>query len=444
MEFWIRQKTRKEKKMKGKLTFLFVSVLLILTSTSIFAQLVEDNFEYVAGSPITNYGWTANGNPGVNTILVVEPGLDFPCYAGSGIGNACALNSSGPDAFKFLTHSINTGRAFVSFMVKVSEAQTGDYFFHLSDSTGGFNSDIGRVYAKDSSGKFAFGLNKEGNNNEVWTPAQYTYDSTYLILMIYKFVPGNDNDLVSLIILSDCPPLLEPVATLGPTGLGQDDLPEVGKVTLRQGSESHAPTLIIDGIYANTTYEATPLPVELTQFTSAVNNRDVTLNWATSTELNNRGFEIERSNDGAWSRVDFVNGNGTSSVQNNYSYTDRNLSSGRYSYRLKQIDFNGNFEYFNLHNDVIVGVPVSMQLSQNYPNPFNPTTTINFDLPNDGYVSLKVFDNSGKEVATLVNGIRTSGYHSVNFNAADLSSGIYYYKLSTNGVSKVMKMALIK
>ncbi|MBK8981406.1 MAG: T9SS type A sorting domain-containing protein [Ignavibacteria bacterium] len=122
----------------------------------------------------------------------------------------------------------------------------------------------------------------------------------------------------------------------------------------------------------------------------------------------------------------------------------KNLTSGIYTYRLKQIDYNGNFEYYNLNGEVIVGVPNNFDLSQNYPNPFNPETKINFQIPNESNVSLVVFDNSGKEVATLVNGNKTAGYHTVSFNASNLSSGIYFYKLETEGFTKVMKMALVK
>ncbi|HMS64761.1 MAG TPA: T9SS type A sorting domain-containing protein, partial [Ignavibacteria bacterium] len=188
------------------------------------------------------------------------------------------------------------------------------------------------------------------------------------------------------------------------------------------------------------------LPVELSSFTASANNRDINLNWSTMTEINNSGFDIERkaiSSDN-WTMVGNVSGNGTSNVAHSYSYTDRNLSSGIYTYRLKQTDFNGNFEYHNLNGEVIIGVPNSLLLVQNYPNPFNPTTTISFDLPVAGNVSLKVFNTSGKEVATLVNETRSAGYYSVNFNASNLSSGVYYYRLEANGISKVMKMALVK
>jgi photosystem II stability/assembly factor-like uncharacterized protein len=192
-----------------------------------------------------------------------------------------------------------------------------------------------------------------------------------------------------------------------------------------------------------------PLPVELASFVSIINGRDVTLNWTTATETNNSGFDIERSIvNGQWSRVGNVSGNGTSTTPINYTFIDRGLSSGKYGYRLKQIDINGNFTYYNLSNEVNVGVPAKFDLSQNYPNPFNPATSINFDLPFDGKVSIKVFDMSGKEVSTLVNDIKTAGYYTINFNASNIASGVYFYRLSAEGNGQnfvsTKKMMLVK
>jgi len=128
----------------------------------------------------------------------------------------------------------------------------------------------------------------------------------------------------------------------------------------------------------------------------------------------------------------------------NYTYTDKNLSSGNYNYRLKQIDFNGNFVYYNLGNEVIVNVPAKFSLNQNYPNPFNPSTKIDFEIPADGNVKLSVYDNSGKLVSVITNGFKAAGYYTVDFNASNLSSGVYFYKLESNTLSKVMKMSIIK
>ncbi len=188
------------------------------------------------------------------------------------------------------------------------------------------------------------------------------------------------------------------------------------------------------------------LPVELASFTANINGRDVTLNWKTLAEDNNSGFEIYRELSGTdiWEKISFVRGHATSNQPHEYSFTDKNLNSGRYSYRIRQVDYNGNFKWYALGSEIGIGTPVKFQLKQNYPNPFNPVTTIDFDIPNDAVASIKIFDLSGKQVAVLLNNIVTAGYHSINFDASNLSSGIYYYKFESAGFIKVMKMAVVK
>lgn len=187
------------------------------------------------------------------------------------------------------------------------------------------------------------------------------------------------------------------------------------------------------------------LPVELSGFTSNVNRNNVTLNWSTTMETNNSGFDIERSrNNGHWTMIGFTQGNGSSSSFNNYSFEDNNLNSGVYKYRLKQIDYNGNYEYFDLQNEVVVGRPNEFSLKQNYPNPFNPTTKIDFDLPRDGFVRLKLFDINGREIKTLVNEYRNSGYYSINLEASALSTGVYIYRLEAGNFISTKKLILLK
>jgi photosystem II stability/assembly factor-like uncharacterized protein len=197
--------------------------------------------------------------------------------------------------------------------------------------------------------------------------------------------------------------------------------------------------------------DADVLPVELVSFTASVNNRNVQLTWATVSEINNAGFDIEKmpiaNGQSAWEKIGFVNGNGTVNEMKNFSYTDNNVQSGKYNYRLKQIDYNGNYEYFNLPNEVTVGVPAKYDLSQNYPNPFNPVTKINFDLPVDSKVTMKMFDIMGREVATLLNEVRQAGYHTVIFDAGNFASGVYFYKIIAGAEKQFMmtkKMMIIK
>ncbi|MFZ1322656.1 MAG: FG-GAP-like repeat-containing protein [Ignavibacteria bacterium] len=193
----------------------------------------------------------------------------------------------------------------------------------------------------------------------------------------------------------------------------------------------------------------TPLPIELSSFTSSINLNSVKLNWTTSQEQNNSGFEIQRTDNSnevqeVWKKVDFINGAGNSSTEKNYSFDDKNLASGKYKYRFKQIDFNGNFEYHELSNEVVIGIPSTTELLQNYPNPFNPVTNISYRLSENGFVTLRVFDNSGREVKTLVNEFKQAGYYTDIFNGSDLASGVYFYKLSFGDFVQTKKLSLVK
>ncbi len=189
------------------------------------------------------------------------------------------------------------------------------------------------------------------------------------------------------------------------------------------------------------------LPVEISTFSASVINKSVNLVWHTATEVNNYGFEIEKRQlsvlNSQWSKVGFVNGNGNSSSTNDYSYTDKTVTSGKYSYRLKQIDNDGQYEY-SKEVEVDLGKPTTFALNQNYPNPFNPSTSIQYSVVGSQYVSLKVFNVLGKEVAVLVNEKREPGTYTVDFTSANLSGGAYFYRLQAGDFVQTKKMILLK
>ena len=186
------------------------------------------------------------------------------------------------------------------------------------------------------------------------------------------------------------------------------------------------------------------IPVELTSFTAIANGTEVELNWQTATETNNQGFEIERmSENGQFEKIGYVAGYGTTTESKTYSFTDSKLSEGKYTYRLKQIDYDGTFSYSNEVN-VEVELPIEYSLEQNYPNPFNPGTTIKYSIPADGFVKLSVYNLLGEEVANLVNGHQKAGRYEVNFNAGSLSSGMYVYRLETQNYVLSKKLMLMK
>jgi hypothetical protein len=201
------------------------------------------------------------------------------------------------------------------------------------------------------------------------------------------------------------------------------------------------------------TSSESPLPVELSSFTSNISGRNIKLSWITASEQNNSGFEVQRAVFGSeylvFSKMAFVSGNGTTNTPSSYTFEDKNLQTGKYSYRLKQIDNNGNFEFHNLNGTIEVGIPNKFDLSQNYPNPFNPTTKINFDLPADSKVTLVIYDVTGRQVAKLLNNeLRTAGYYTMDFNGSSMASGIYFYRFIAESAGKQTiiskKMTLLK
>ncbi|MBV6478390.1 MAG: hypothetical protein HGGPFJEG_01144 [Ignavibacteria bacterium] len=173
-----------------------------------------------------------------------------------------------------------------------------------------------------------------------------------------------------------------------------------------------------------------PLPVELISFHSEVNGGNVMLRWETQSEINNSGFEIERKHlNEEWIKTGFVKGKGSSTGQVQYFYEDKNLCSGKYEYRLKQIDYNGNHEFFYLENEVVINIPKKFELHQNYPNPFNPITKISFSLPDNANIRIDVFDVTGKLIRQIASGNFLAGFHEIEFDANGLASGIYFYRM---------------
>lgn len=186
------------------------------------------------------------------------------------------------------------------------------------------------------------------------------------------------------------------------------------------------------------------VPVELTSFSANDNNGQVILNWTTATELNNQMFEIERRSESSqYLTIGYVDGHGTTTEQQNYNFVDNSEISGTYFYRLKQIDFGGRHEYSEeIHVDVTG--PLAFELGQNYPNPFNPGTVIKYSIPENGFVTLDVYNLLGEKVASLVNKVQEAGRYQINFDASNLASGIYVYNLKSGSFNSVKKMLLMK
>lgn len=224
---------------------------------------------------------------------------------------------------------------------------------------------------------------------------------------------------------------------------------------VQTGADVCANNIYINGVWSGGGSICTgALPVSLSSFTHSTNNRTVTLMWVTEWELNNTGFEVERTPLKAeggkeeWQKIVFITGKGTTNTANGYIYKDENLKTGKYKFRLKQIDLSGNYEYYELQEEVTIAPPGKFDMGQNYPNPGNPNTKINFEMPVNGKVSIVMYDLLGREIATLLNENREADYYTVEFNGSNIASGVYFYRIDAEGegkkFTKAMKMIIVK
>lgn len=346
--------------MKAK---LFTLVVMLFMVASIQSQtILTENFDYTAGDSIGAHGWTGFSGS-TNNIKVKAPGLTYTNYPLSNIGNCARISNNGLDNYKNTTgDSVTAGSFYVSFMVKVDSAKTGDYFMAMLPQSSTTNY-FGRIFVKDSSGTLSFGIAKYSINATI--PAVYganglAYGTTYLVIAKYKFNTGSttDDEVSLYVFTSPNLPSTEPSTPyVGPITSTQTDVTSLGRIALRQGSAASAPSLDIDGIQV------------FKSWTNLVSVRNI------------------------------------STVADNFN------------------------------------------LSQNYPNPFNPSTTINFSLAKAGFVTLKVYDITGKEVKSLVNSNMTAGKYEVNANLSSLNSGVYFYTINVTGdanYSATKKLMLVK
>jgi len=202
-------------------------------------------------------------------------------------------------------------------------------------------------------------------------------------------------------------------------------------------------------VYALFRFTPTEMPVRLVSFVTSINKNKVELKWSTASEVQNYGFEIEKSKDSKierfkeWKKIGFVKGAGNSNSPKEYSFVDQTTLYGNYSYRLKQIDLDGSFEYSDAVT-VTVGSRPQVYDVKNFPNPFNPITTIRFELPKASKVKLSVYDITGQLIATLVDEYLEEGIYQEAFDARDLPSGVYFSILQTEGIKVTRKILLIK
>ncbi len=376
--------------MKKSYLLVLFSLLFLPLSYS-YGQLFVEDFNYPVGDSLTGHGWTKHSGAAF-TIFVQSGSLTYTGYPSSGIGNHVAVtggaSSREDDNVGFDSLYTNGDVIYYSFLANVASAgATQDYFIHIGNrvSPTAFTLFAARVFVQDVSGNLRFGISN--TSTQTMGTTNFSYNTTYLVFVKYTINTGGADEC-KLWVFSTGVPLSEvlagtPEVTNNATN-GQDI---IDAIALRQGGQAYS--VLVDGIRLSTQW-GDLVPVEFTSFTSTVDGSSVILNWSTATELNNFGFEVQRSIAGSeFVSVGFVNGNGTTTETKTYRFIDANLSAGNYTYRLKQVDFSGTFSYSDEVN-ADVTAPAQFELSQNYPNPFNPSTTIKFSIPQSSNVTLKV------------------------------------------------------
>lgn len=342
------------------ITFLFIFAVTLSANSQV---LFTENFAYTAGDSLGAHGWTSFSGGVTNILTVTAPGLTYTGYPQSNIGNAATMKATGQDAYKEIGSTDSVGSFYLSFMLKVDTARTGDYFIAFLPAANTTNYNLRVQIRANGAGLYSFGLGKGNTTDTTFNMnATFSAGATVMVVAKYTFVAGTANDILSLYAFSTGLPLTEPVTpTVGPfPGTSSSDIANISRIGLRQGGATSGATLVVDGIKVSKSWPSV--------VTSVIK---------------------------------------TSTVADKFS------------------------------------------LSQNYPNPFNPSTTIKFSLPSNGMTSLKVYDLMGKEVSSLVNGNMSAGEFTTQFNGANLSSGMYFYKLEFNGVdgksfSEQKKLMLVK
>ncbi|HEX9614659.1 MAG TPA: T9SS type A sorting domain-containing protein, partial [Bacteroidota bacterium] len=355
-------------------------------------------------------------------------------------------------AFTNITNNdiITSDSIYYSMLILVDSASIdGTNIVSLSSSV---SSEKGALlWLQDGGTGWKFGISKTstvGALDPVYAAATSTKTDTIIVVVKYGFrTLSSTNDIVELWVNPDLSGT-EPAPEVSLTDNGIGDLTDFNFLEFYEQSYAESTYYYIDGVRIAPDWANAPLPVQLSSFAATSTLLGVELQWTTESEVNNYGFEVERRAVGGvaeWSRIGFVQGAGTSSAGRDYSFTDTEVSHGRYAYRVKQIDLNGAFTYYGAM-EVEVGIaPQNLALEPNFPNPFNPSTSIAFTVPQDGRATLKVFNVLGQEVAVLFDEEATAGRaYRQTFDASSLPTGVYISRLEFGGQMVMRKMLFVK
>ena len=385
-----------------------------------------------AGSTITgDIGCLAAASTITGFTLVLDGGGTFATSSSViGGGKVYAFDYAAPTPTNLTTAAGNMGTAYTNAANR-TPVPVGTFLNVGSGEIGGLNLPPG-LYKWTSAVTISNDLTLTGNSTDVWI---------FQIASTLDMASGKQITLVGAVSSNIFWQVAGQVSLVGTAAmkgiiLGQTGIAFGANGTLDGRALAQTNVTLITN---------TVLPVEMVSFTATANRTNAELHWSTATEVNNYGFDIERRQTSTWTKVGFVAGAGTSNAPHDYSYTDNNLSPGRYVYRIKQTDNNGTFSY-KVSAEVEIGLTAKeFALLSNYPNPFNPSTTIQFTLGNDGMTSLQVYNMLGQKVETLFNGNAEAGkLYQVTLDASNLPSGVYFYRLESGSFVSTKKLILMK
>jgi len=422
----------------------FLQFILLLLASNIYAQTTIENFSYgtptsTSADTLTNpaFGgsvWRRHSGTG-GPIVYHGTSLSYPGYSSSGVGGSIGFNfgsGSREDANRSVI-PYSSGTVYVSFLLTItaSGGTAGDYFFHLLD-TNAMTSFRGRHYIKNGSvaNTYKIGMNKGSSTAPNYSTLDYKLDSTILVVVKYSFHPSANDTIYTYIFTSGIPATEPAVPTLVSPDISQGDMGILNAIGIRQGT-SGTMSGKVDGFRVSHTWNDGPLPVTFTNFEAILlDNRSTSLTWETSSEYNNKGFEIERSVDGIeFESIGFVKGAGNSNRIQKYSFAYANNQSA--FYRLKQIDFDGKYAYSTI---AYVNANTTKSETVLSPNPFNDHIQISSNTSID---KVEIIDITGKLMQSQVINSKSS-----NIPTSDLPNGIYFIRIySSEGISieRIMK-----
>ena len=431
------------------LTFWLFLISIVLLNSEL---LLNENFTFEGYLDVNGWSQHSGTTDRIDTIT----GLNFPGYISSGFGNAALVDGTSQDVNRTFT-SQSSGSVYVSFLINVQSSGT-TYPIHIA--TSGVGSFKGRLFMiNDDSGDFEFGLSHGSSTADIQTTNDYSFNTTYLIVLKYAFVAGADNDEISMYVITTGFPIDEPVTpTLGPE-VGTD-VSEIGTICLRQSSG--IPEFVIDGIRVGTKWDDAPLPVNLSSFYAVYSGGTPTLYWTTQSEESNDYWNVYRGTNENYETAAQINaepvpGNGTTNYASDYIYVDAEpvVQNSTYWYWIEDVSTDGETV---VHEPITLDVPFEdtpntydiYGLHQNYPNPFNPSTSISFNLDEDSNVELIIYNVKGEKIKSIFNDhvyadqVNSAIWDGNDANGKQVSSGVYFYKLITDTKEYQRKMLLVK